>query len=953
MVVDCAQSAFPLGGRGERPLSIDLGLQVRASQVAKLIPGAIARKGRLYFAWDALQSAVSSTGLPLSVQPSVSGVTLPGLEAYKQHFGPKLRGYQKVMAEFLALRAFAINADPMRAGKSAATLAAALAVDAKKVLITCPSIAKLVWATELTKWQKSSSLLLYGRACEEARSFCITCNGTGTSHDSAPRRCPDCKGKNGQSYGVRIHREPQDVERALHEHRYIICNYDILIPQAQRSAAGLRSEREDLPGWGKLLQRVGLDLIIADEAHILRGRSKVDRVGTSRRDRLLQLSKGVARFWALSGTPIYGRVADLWALLDVLTDGLFGRPFFDFDVRYCLPAGAQVWTGDLSHRPIETLQVGDEVWGWTQTGHGVHRKLVKAQVLDTFVREAEVIEAKLASGRVVRSTRDHLWASPVSKTVPYRTLSLGAARVRKGREHAQPRASTLGYVLDPTLPVGETSSHDYLKGYAHGLADGDGTVGMRWHLRPKRNGTCAELVRRVQVRLDKANSEALDRFEVALRHHHVRATRTDHVKFPSITAVGSQALDFFYQPRVGGDDYWRGWLAGMYDAEGWGCTFAQHIKVNPETHANLRDALHRFGFKTAHDDETVRIVGVGRSDKGARTREFIRFWLLVQPAIQRKSVPMLKASMYWAHDKVVSIKSLGVQKVYDIKTTTENFIVDGYGSHNCGGHKGEYGWSNDGMTNPEELKARLDTFMLKRSRAEILPELPPKTRQVIRIDSAKLDFKAPKGKGAGGLHGALRVTAALKRDVVVEAVGNECAEGAKVVVYCYHREGAEEMAKAIAASVEKDPRLKLRNMRVWCVTGDTPTEARFKQAQTYREWTGSAVFVATIDSVPVAISLKGAQSVHFADLTFDPASLLQAEDRPYEVGTSGLTIIYYVVDKTIDEHVVQLVLPKMEQMETITKEQAANDFRAAFGAIPDLDALAEDIWKRMEAAAAV
>lgn len=605
MVVDCAQSAFPLGGRGERPLSIDLGLQVRASQVAKLIPGAIARKGRLYFAWDALQSAVSSTGLPLSVQPSVSGVTLPGLEAYKQHFGPKLRGYQKVMAEFLALRAFAINADPMRSGKTPTTLAAALAVGAKKVLITCPSIAKLVWATELTKWQKSSSLLLYGRACEEARSFCTTCNGTGTSHDSAPRRCPDCKGKNGQSYGVRIHREPQDVERALHEHRYIICNYDILIPQAQRSAAGLRSEREDLPGWGKLLQRVGLDLIIADEAHILRGRSKVDRVGTSRRDRLLQLSKGVARFWALSGTPIYGRVADLWALLDVLTDGLFGRPFFDFDVRY------------------------------------------------------------------------------------------------------------------------------------------------------------------------------------------------------------------------------------------------------------------------------------------------------------------------------------------------------------AGGHKGEYGWSNDGMTNPEELKARLDTFMLKRSRAEILPELPPKTRQVIRIDSAKLDFKAPKGKGAGGLHGALRVTAALKRDVVVEAVGNECAEGAKVVVYCYHREGAEEMAKAIAASVEKDPRLKLRNMRVWCVTGDTPTEARFKQAQTYREWTGSAVFVATIDSVPVAISLKGAQSVHFADLTFDPASLLQAEDRPYEVGTSGLTIIYYVVDKTIDEHVVQLVLPKMEQMETITKEQAANDFRAAFGAIPDLDALAEDIWKRMEAAAAV
>lgn len=615
---------FPLGKRGERPLRLAVN-STWARAAKSMVPGAQPTKSGVAFSWDMVPALSTSMGWDLSHLPMDTGqIDVPGIEEYRTHFASKLRGYQKKMVEFLALRSYAINADPMRSGKTPTTLAAASIIGAKKVLVVCPSIAKLVWATEINKWLGLPSLLLYGRAGEEAKSFCVTCSGSGQVpmvHSSlceatvggqcsepelcGPGHCPACKAKNGQSYGYRIYRGAE-VSAALTHHRFIVCNYDLLIPQAQRDAAGVRSERDDLPGWSDLLHDQGFDVVIADEAHILRGRSKRDRAGESRRDKLIQVAKSVPRFWALTGTPIYGRVADLWALLDVVTDGLFGRPFFDFDVRY------------------------------------------------------------------------------------------------------------------------------------------------------------------------------------------------------------------------------------------------------------------------------------------------------------------------------------------------------------AAGHKGEYGWVNDGCTNPEELKSRLDLFMLKRDRAEILPDLPRKVRQVIRIDAGKESFAKPKTKqrGTGGLHGALRTTAKLKEKPVVEAVSNECAEGAKVVLFSYLRENVEALAKAVAKASEDDPRLKLRNMRVWCVSGDTPVEARFKQAQAFREWTGSGVFVATIDSVPVAISLKGAQSVHFADLTFDPASLLQAEDRPYEVGTTGLTIVYYVVEKTVDEHVVGLVLPKMETLENMVAEKAAGDFRAAFGKGPvDMDALAEDIWKRMEAAA--
>jgi len=589
---------FPLGRRGQRPLKVAIPAHLGKS-VERLLPGVSYTKGYLSFSWECLPAAVSVLGVDTSGLPPLdfSGVELAGLEEYERLFKDRLRGYQKGMVQFLALRAYAINGDPMRSGKTPTTLAAASLIGAKKVLIMCPSIAKMVWATELVKWMQQPSVILSGRAGEEARVFCVTCNGTG--RDSDQKYCYACRAKNGQSYGYRIINDQAEAIEAIASNRFTIANYDILTPQMKRNEAGVRSERLDLQGWHKILGNAKFDLCIGDEGHILRGRSKRDRAGESRRDKMVEICRFIERVWLLTGTPIFGRVADLWAMVDVLTDGLFGRPFFAFDARY------------------------------------------------------------------------------------------------------------------------------------------------------------------------------------------------------------------------------------------------------------------------------------------------------------------------------------------------------------CNGHKGEYGWVNDGMMNADELKSRLDVFMLKRDRKEILPELPPKTRQLVRIDASKATFQKPKKTGLTGLHAALRVTAGIKEPIVAEAVLNECAEGAKVVVFTYLRENAEGLAAAIGKGAEKDPRLKARNMRIWATNGDVSTDARFKQAQAFREWPGAACFVATIDSVPVAISLKGAQSVHFADLVFDPASLLQAEDRPYEVGTNGLAIVYYVVEKTVDEHVVELVLPKMEMMERVMSESAATDFTAALRGNVSPEAMAEEIWARM------
>lgn len=598
-----------------------------AKRFEDTIPGLKASSRGLEMSFDALRAVQRYMQVPESAVPRESPMEFSeaAVAEYKEKFAPVLREYQKEMVKFLVLRSYAINADPPRSGKSITTLAADCLLGSTKTLIMCPSIAKMVWATEIVKWHKLPSCILYGRGADEVREFCVECNGKGrieakTEFTTKKRgklvtlpagvitHCPACKGKNGQSYGVRIHKGAEAAYTALKDARFIICNYDLLIPQTIHDAAGKAGERADLPGWASVLSTLGCQRLIADEAHLLRGRATKASRGKTKRDNLMRVAAPIPYVWGLTGTPIYGRVADLWSMLDFITDHLFG---------------AKCWTFD---------------------------------------------------------------------------------------------------------------------------------------------------------------------------------------------------------------------------------------------------------------------------------------------------------------------------------------------THHCNGHKGEWAWENDGEDNIEELQSRLDTFMLKRDRRDIMPHMPPKTRQVIYIDADKKDFAKPKGtKSQSGLHAALRVTSALKEEIVVENVINECVSGAKVVVFSYLKESVEALAKALAKAGDKGEHsaaLKKRNFRVWHVDGGTNVDHRFAQAEEYRKWNGAGVFVATINSVPVAISLKGACSVHFADLVFDPAALLQAEDRPYEDGIGGLTILYYVVKNTVDEHVVQLVLPKMETLENVAKESTAGDFKRAFrdGAVSP-EAMMEEIWNRMEAAA--
>lgn len=616
--------------------------------------------------------------------------------------------------------------------------------------------------------------------------------------------------------------------------------------------------------------------------------------------------------------------------------GRRGQPW-KFFKAYCLPPDAPVWMADLTFKSISKVKSGDLVFGWEQKpGH--RRRFKPTKVLRTSSRRAELVEVELASGATIRCTKDHLWATarekrdrgqewttvlpPKIERSPDGTFAVGSNAWRP----------CLAHVVD-VVALQEYTSTSYSRGYFHGALDGDGTVRDDWYLSPTK--TAASRVLSVLLRVQ--DEEFARRFEVVAQRLGLHPTQTRRGRFFCVD-LAMAGVDEYYKPRRGNDAYWRGYLAGVYDAEGYGFSFAQYKSRNPAVYDNISKALRRFNFRVREGKRDIFFLG-GRN-------EFVRFWNLVRPAVQRKAVGINqgpnKEGVFstWGRDEVLSVRSLGTRKVYCLTTETGNFVAYGYASHNCDYQTDEYGWTADGTTEraKTELVKRLNLVKIQRPRDVIWANTPPKTRTVIRLDVDAPDEETGlksirKERTEGSLFAALERTLDLKMDDICESVIDGLGAGEKAVVWCLTRASVESLTEALEKAINNRQvatLMRQQKVRLWATHGEADVKARNQLAATFREHQGACVLVATMDSMPESISLAGAHTEHFAQLHHLPGAMFQAENRPYHIDVRGLSIIYYIAKKTVDERVERLVLPRVEMLEKLAGESDAIGMRAAF-----------------------
>ena len=345
---------------------------------------------------------------------------------------------------------------------------------------------------------------------------------------------------------------------------------------------------------------------------------------------------------------------------------------------YCLSPDTPVLMADGRTKAIGSLGSGDRIVGTKREGR--YRRYVETDVLDKWETVKRAYRVSLEDGTELVASRDHRFLS--NRGWKHVT---GAEQGPLQRPFLTINNKLIGTGAYATPPL---DTADYRRGYLSGLIRGDGRVGTYSYTRPGRAVddhhrfrlalTDLEALRRARQYLDDAGVQT-DEFQFSVAHlgatpmRAIRTSRRDRVNL---------VRELIAWPRQAQDDWCKGFLAGIFDAEGSCKREALRIaNQDPELVDWITWCLRRFGFDhvVEHRDGTVNCVRV----RGG-LREKLRFFHTTDPAITRKRTVQGTALKSEAQLRVLAIEDLGVEiPMCDITTGTSDFIANGVVSHNC------------------------------------------------------------------------------------------------------------------------------------------------------------------------------------------------------------------------------------------------------------------------------
>jgi SWI/SNF-related matrix-associated actin-dependent regulator 1 of chromatin subfamily A len=269
-----------------------------------------------------------------------------------------------------------------------------------------------------------------------------------------------------------------------------------------------------------------------------------------------------------------------------------------------------------------------------------------------------------------------------------------------------------------------------------------------------------------------------------------------------------------------------------------------------------------------------------------------------------------------------------------------------FGIRYCDGYHNGYGMVYKGTSNVPELNERLKYSKHRVSQAAIAAHLPPKRRQIVRLDVSEQDkpatgFSADIRKLAAELKRGneeageslfetmLMEAATRKRSAVVERILEAVKCGQKVTVFTGRRADCDALGKLVEAG------LKGTDVPLWVSHGAHPPERRDdirRQYMAYRP-TASAgcVNIGTGDAWGESLNLQDTDLALFIMLPWTPRQIRQWEGRFQRMGgTRSVLIQYFVAKGTVDEDVEEALLGKLPPIEQVVQDEALSGFADDF-----------------------
>jgi SWI/SNF-related matrix-associated actin-dependent regulator of chromatin subfamily A-like protein 1 len=215
-------------------------------------------------------------------------------------------------------------------------------------------------------------------------------------------------------------------------------------------------------------------------------------------------------------------------------------------------------------------------------------------------------------------------------------------------------------------------------------------------------------------------------------------------------------------------------------------------------------------------------------------------------------------------------------------------------------------WVADGHSNEVELHTRLQSVMLRRTKAEVGTMLPPRVRTIHEVQLPKKALKTlQKAAAAIDWNGNQKATIssllsdieAYKIDFAVELANETINSGGKPLILTLRKDTARAISKALSCP---------------CVTGDDDAQDRQGILQ------GSDCGVATIYSVTTGIDLTSYDTEIQVGLDWLPSTILQGEARIHRIGQGNNVNIHFLVGTgTLDEVVRERVLERLDTFEKV------------------------------------
>ncbi|XP_052190189.1 uncharacterized protein LOC127799931 isoform X4 [Diospyros lotus] len=255
--------------------------------------------------------------------------------------------------------------------------------------------------------------------------------------------------------------------------------------------------------------------------------------------------------------------------------------------------------------------------------------------------------------------------------------------------------------------------------------------------------------------------------------------------------------------------------------------------------------------------------------------------------------------------------------------------VHEYGNRYCkGGIFGLY----QGASNHEELHNLMKaTVMIRRLKKDVLAELPVKRRQQVFLDLAEKDMRQ-----INALFRELEVVKSKIKACQSKEDADSLKFSEKNLINKIYTDSAEAKIPAVLnyleTIVEADCKFLifahhqsmidsihqfLQKKKVSCIRidGSTPAALRQSLVTDFQEKNAIKAAVLSIKAGGVGLTLTAASTVIFAELSWTPGDMIQAEDRAHRIGqVSSVNIYYLLANDTVDDIIWDVIQSKLENL---------------------------------------